>query len=39
MTTDEMLTRLPGEQPDFEELQEIIGRAARQAICSSGRRG
>lgn len=26
MTTDEMLTRLPGEQPDFEELQEIIGR-------------
>lgn len=26
MTTDEMLTRLPGEQPDFEELQEVIGR-------------
>lgn len=26
MTTDEMLARLPGEQPDFEELQEIIGR-------------
>lgn len=26
MTTDEMLARLPNEQPDFEELQEIIGR-------------
>ena len=26
MTTDEMLARLPDEQPDFEELQEVIGR-------------
>lgn len=26
MTTYDMLARLPGEQPDFEELQEIIGR-------------